>query len=86
VIAKGVITRRANEEHLSAQTVERDYILAHLCAEIGSIGEARLVFKGGTLLRPCYFSGCRYSADLAFSAIDGLSKNEALGIVATGSR
>ena len=32
VIAKGVITRRANEEHLSAQTIERDYILAHLCA------------------------------------------------------
>ena len=51
MIAKGVITRRANEEHLSAQTIERDYVLAHLCAEIGSIGEPRLVFKGGTLLR-----------------------------------
>jgi hypothetical protein len=45
VIAKGVITRRANEEQLSAQTIERDYILAHLCAEIGSIGEPRLVLS-----------------------------------------
>lgn len=85
MIAKGVITRRANEEHLSAQTIERDYILAHLCAEIGSIGEPRLVFKGGTLLRLCYFSGCRYSADLDFSAGDGLSNNEALGIVAAAT-
>ena len=82
MIAKGVITRRANEEHLPAQTIERDYILAHLCAEIGSIGEPRLVFKGGTLLRLCYFSSCRYSADLDFSAVNGLSNDEALGIVA----
>jgi len=85
VIAKGVITRRANEEHLSAQTIERDYVLAHLSAEIGSIGEPRLVFKGGTLLRLCYFSACRYSADLDFSAVDGLSSNEALGIVAAAA-
>jgi len=85
VIAKGVITRRANEEHLSAQTIERDYVLAHLCAEIGSIGEPRLVFKGGTLLRLCYFSTCRYSADLDFSAVDGLSSHEAIRIVAAAA-
>ena len=85
MIAKGVITRRANEEHLSAQTIERDYILAHLCAEIGSIGEPRLVFKGGTLLRLCYFSGCRYSADLDFSAVDSLSRDEAVSIVVTAA-
>jgi hypothetical protein len=57
VIAKGVITRRANEEHLSAQTIERAYILAHLCAEIGSIGEARLVFKGWDAASPLLLLG-----------------------------
>ncbi len=56
-----------------------------LSADIGSIGEPRLVFKGGTLLRFCYFSGRRYSADLDFSAVDGLSSNEALGIVAAAT-
>ncbi len=55
MITKGLITRRANDEHLPAQTIERDYVLAHLCADIGAIGDARLVFKGGTLLRLCYF-------------------------------
>ena len=48
MIAKGLITQRANDEHLPAQTIERDYVLAHLCAEIGAMSDDRLVFKGGT--------------------------------------
>jgi len=76
MIAKGVITQRANDERLPAQTIERDYVLAHVCTDIGSVGDPRLVFKGGTLLRLCYFADYRYSADLDFSAIDGLSSGE----------
>jgi len=72
MIAKGIITQRANDQRLSAQTIERDYVLAHLCADIGSLGDPRLVFKGGTLLRLCYFDDYRYSADLDFSAIHDL--------------
>jgi predicted nucleotidyltransferase component of viral defense system len=83
VIARGHITRRANEEGVPAQTIERDYILAHICAEIGNQREARLIFKGGTFLRLCCFEGYRYSADLDFSAIDGLSQAQALNLVAT---
>jgi uncharacterized protein len=82
VIAKGLITQRANDERLPAQTIERDYVLAHLCADIGTVGDARLVFKGGTLLRLCYFADYRYSADLDFSAIDGLSGDDAVAFVA----
>ena len=73
MISKGAITKRANEERLPAQTIERDYVLANLCADIGAIGDPRFVFKGGTLLRLCYFEPYRYSADLDFSAVDGLS-------------
>jgi predicted nucleotidyltransferase component of viral defense system len=82
MIAKGLITQRANDEHLPAQTIERDYVLAHLCADIGTIGDRRLVFKGGTLLRLCYFEDYRYSADLDFSAVDGLSIEDARTLVA----
>lgn len=46
MIPKGLITQRANDERLPAQTIERDYVLAHLCADIGAVGDARLVFKG----------------------------------------
>jgi predicted nucleotidyltransferase component of viral defense system len=61
MIAKGLITQRANDERLPAQTIERDYVLAHICADIGIAGDTRLVFKGGTLLRLCYFADYRYS-------------------------
>lgn len=40
------------------------------------------MFKGGTLLRLCYFADYRYSADLDFSAINGLSSAEATTLVA----
>ena len=82
VISRGLITQRANDEGLPAQTIERDYILANLCADIGALGEDRLVFKGGTLLRLCYFEDYRYSADLDFSAIDGLATTDAVAVVA----
>lgn len=85
MIATGAITKRASEERLPALTIERDYVLAHLCADIGAIGEPRLVFKGGTLLRLCYFSDYRYSADLDFSAIDGLSATGGVEVVAAAA-
>jgi len=48
---------------------------------LGTSNNPRLVFEGGTILRLCYFEPYRYSADLYFSAIDGLSRSEALSIV-----
>lgn len=83
MITRGLITQRANDEQLPTQTIERDYILANVCADIGALGDARPVFKGGTLLRLCYFADYRYSADLDFSAIDGLTAADAIALVAT---
>ena len=85
MIAKGLITQRANDQRLPAQTIERDYVLAHICADIGTAGDSRLVFKGGTLLRLCYFADYRYSADLDFSAVNGLSSAEATALVAAAT-
>lgn len=81
MIGTGPITDRANAERLPAQTIERDYLLAHVCAEIGALNDSRIVFKGGTLLRLCFFETYRYSADLDFSTVDGLSYAEALALV-----
>jgi predicted nucleotidyltransferase component of viral defense system len=80
MIAKGFITKRSFEEGMQAPTIERDYLLAQMCAEIGGCAGPQLVFKGGTLLRTCYFADYRYSADLDFSAIDGLTKAEAVAV------
>jgi hypothetical protein len=83
VITRGLITQRSIDEQLPAQTIERDYVLANICADLGALGNERLVFKGGTLLRLCYFQDHRYSADLDFSAIEGLTAADAIAAVAT---
>jgi len=82
MIASGLITQRADQERMPAQSIERDYVLAHVSAEIGLRGDARIVLKGGTLLRLCYFEHYRYSADLDFSTVDGLTKEEAIQSIA----
>lgn len=66
------ITQQAARDGVPAPAVERDYVLAHIIAGLGSLGDQHgLVFKGGTALRLCYFEDYRYSADLDFSVVEG---------------
>ena len=66
------ITRQAARDDVPAPTVERDYVLAHIVAALGTLDDEHgLVFKGGTALRLCYFEDFRYSADLDFSVVEG---------------
>jgi predicted nucleotidyltransferase component of viral defense system len=61
---------------VSAAVVERDYILAHIVAQLHLVvleDEGRLVFKGGTALRLVHIGDYRYSADLDFTLINGAS-------------
>ena len=54
------------------ESVLRDHALSYLLAGIADVPELAeaVVFKGGTALRKCYFSGYRYSEDLDFSSRD----------------
>lgn len=68
------IIRRADRDGVDAQTVERDYVIAHVVAQLHHAvmpGGGRLVFKGGTALRLVHAPGYRYSADLDFTVLDG---------------
>ena len=61
---------------MTAPTVERDYVLAHIIAALGGLDDSHgLVFKGGTALGLCYFEDYRYSADLDFSVVAVSLKN-----------
>jgi predicted nucleotidyltransferase component of viral defense system len=53
--------------------IEQDYVLSWILEGITLVPELnqRLVFKGGTCLRKCYFGNYRFSEDLDFSAKDG---------------
>lgn len=48
----GLITEQAERDRVSVPTVERDYVLAYIIADLGSLGRDHgLVFKGSTALR-----------------------------------
>jgi len=82
VIAANQVIRAADLDSVPAATVERDYILAHvLTAIVKRDTDARMIFKGGTAMRLCYFEDYRYSADLDFSLVGDLTTNDALTIV-----
>jgi len=74
VITRHLITRRADKDGVDAGVVERDYVLAHIVAQLHRAAPAdggRLVFKGGTALRFVHVGEYRYSADLDFTVLQG---------------
>src|SRR4051794_3832643 len=80
MITRHLVTRRADDDGVSSAVVERDYVLAHVVAQLPKVrmrDGGRLVFKGGTALRFIHIDRYRYSADLDFTIIDG-SAEEAL--------
>ena len=81
MIGRGEITKAAQRDRVDAQTVERDYVLAHVATDIAKVGGERLVLKGGTSLRLAHFENYRYSADLDYSLAD-LSMTDALTAIA----
>ncbi|MEX2274040.1 MAG: nucleotidyl transferase AbiEii/AbiGii toxin family protein [Actinomycetota bacterium] len=72
MITRAELMAIADEQRVEFKTVERDYVLTQILADLyPATGETGgLVFKGGTLLRACYFEDYRYSADLDFSLIE----------------
>jgi len=73
MINRHAITRRADKDGVDAAVVERDYVLAHVVAQLHLLrldDGGRLVFKGGTSLRLVHIGDYRYSADLDFTVIN----------------
>ena len=60
------IIRRAPADGVDAAVVDRNYVFAHIVAQLHCLELApgsRLVFKCGTALRLVYLGAYRYSAD-----------------------
>lgn len=68
----------AREFGLSANVVEKDYVIGWLLAGIGNHPDLSpfWVFKGGTCLKKCYFETYRFSEDLDFTLKDPGQLNE----------
>lgn len=72
MIAKTEIMEFSREFGLSANVIEKDYVLGWLLAGIFHHIDIspNWVFKGGTCLKKCYFETYRFSEDLDFTLTD----------------
>ena len=71
MIFEAEIRRLAAVAQIDPMVLDLDYSLGWFLAGLASIPDVsnRLVFKGGTCLRKCYFDGYRFSEDLDFTAV-----------------
>lgn len=78
MIDKEEIKRHAKAYELTANTIEKDYVLNWLLAGITSSETLhnKWIFKGGTCLKKCYFEAYRFSEDLDFTITDKRHINE----------
>lgn len=81
MIGRGEITKQAQRDGVDAQTVERDYVLAHTAVDIALVADERMILKGGTSLRLGHYDNYRYSADLDYSLLD-ITTSGALDLIA----
>ncbi len=70
MILKREIAQKSEEWNVPPETVDKDWVLGHFLSAFYSIEEhnEKLVFKGGTALRKCYFQNYRFSEDLDFTS------------------
>ena len=80
MLTRHALTRRADTDGVDTPVVERDYVLAHVVAQLHHARPedgGRLVLKGGTALRFVHLPDYRYSADLDFTVLDGSAEASA---------
>ena len=74
------LDREKKKSGLTFETVQQDYLLSWVLSglyEHPSLKE-KLIFKGGTALKKCYFGNYRFSEDLDFSVISSIPRREKL--------
>lgn len=82
MITLGRITQQADTDGVDADTVERDYVITHVMASLSHHPDSDIFqFKGGTLLRLCYFDGYRYSADIDLNLEPDVDTQHAIGVL-----
>jgi len=77
MIPPSEIARMAHRLGLGDKTIEKDYVVTWmLLAVANSPLRERLAFKGGTALKKIYIPDYRFSEDLDFTLLDGISNEE----------
>ena len=77
------INKNSSANKVSDRQIEKDYVLTWILNGVAGheILKATLVFKGGTVLKKCYFEDYRYSEDLDFTLIDETLSHDVLKVL-----
>lgn len=77
MIKPGEIQKKAQEDGVRDQQIEKDYVLSWLLQGISQYKgiSDKIAFKGGTVLKKVYFEDYRYSEDLDFTLLDNAITN-----------
>jgi len=80
LIDRQEIMEFSREFGLTANIIEKDYVLGWILAGISNHSEigSSWVFKGGTCLKKCYFETYRFSEDLDFTVVKTEHQDESL--------
>lgn len=72
MLLQSEILQRAVKEEVPPDTIDKDWVLGHFLAGLfqQNWAQEKLIFKGGTCLKKCYFPDYRFSEDLDFTLID----------------
>ena len=78
MIDRAEIDDAAERLGVTPANVQRDYVHSWLLGELfgGSTLAGRMVLKGGSCLRKCYYEAARFSPDLDLSTADRISDDE----------
>lgn len=88
MISEAELRRLAASAGVDLMVLDLDYVLGWFLAGLFSqpAAASRLIFKGGTCLRKCYFPNYRFSEDLDFTLCGFWSENEILNAIAEVQR
>jgi len=72
MILQKEIINHAEREFVDKSVIDKDWVLGHVLHSIFEHPNLKnkLVFKGGTCLKKCYFPGYRFSEDLDFTLLE----------------
>ncbi|MCL2028096.1 MAG: nucleotidyl transferase AbiEii/AbiGii toxin family protein [Bacteroidales bacterium] len=78
MITQKELQRKADNANIAITQIEKDYMLTWILAGIAQDETLKnhLLFKGGTLLKKCYFEDYRFSEDLDFTVYKNGSLSE----------
>ena len=78
MIERQEISDFSREFGLTANVIEKDYVLGWILAGIASHSElsSNWIFKGGTCLKKCYFETYRFSEDLDFTVVEDAHQDQ----------